>query len=301
MKDFDCFYRLSRARTARRSSAGLGCTFAILLTIAAFASAAPARPIDSLAGSVRGTVSVVDPNGQSYGAPGAQVRLIGATKDSLQLAIADHSGRYKFDSVPPGNYRLEVTLDGFEKLTRPIMICAGEANVENVTLVMKGAREEDIVQAERVGLNLKAADHATEIKQAAPQTDPVASERLRDTVLLSMQGSRASHGRLTVNSAAAGYYKFDPTLARHFLSVPNQVVNAPKFSPPEIHILKSICLSVSPRVSLKNPNHSRRAAFPDVQGSYPRDLQGNLASTNFDVFSNGVGRTFGVRLVIEKK
>jgi hypothetical protein len=299
MKNFACFYRLSRARTARRSSTGLGCTFAILLTIAALASAAPARPIDSLAGSVRGTVSVVDPNGQSYGAPGAQVRLIGATEDSLQLAIADHSGQYKFDRVPPGNYRLEVTLDGFEKLTRPIMICAGETNLENVTLVMKGVREEDIVQAERVGLNLKAADQATEIKQAVPQTDPVASERLRDTVLLSMKGSRASHGGLTVNSAAAGYYKFD--LTRHFLSVPNQVVNAPKFSPPEIQILKSICLSVSPRVSLKNPNHSRRPAFPDVQGSYPRDFQGNLASTNFGVFSNGVGRTFGVRFVIEKK
>jgi hypothetical protein len=226
--------------------------------------------------------------------------LIGVTTDALQLAIADHSGQYRFDTVLPGSYQLEVTLDGLEKLTRPITICAGETKVENITLVVKGVRE-DIVKAERVGLNLKASDHATEIKQPAPQTDPVASERLRNTVLLSMKGSRASHGRLTVNNIAAGYETFDPTSARHFLSTPNQVVHVPKFSSPEIQILKSLCLSVSPRVSLKNPNHSRRPQFPDVQGSYPRDFQGNLAGTNFGAFSNGVGRTFGVRLVIEKK
>ena len=33
----------------------------------------------------------------------------------------------------------------------------------------------------------------------------------------------------------------------------------------------------------------------------PRDSQGNLAAANFGVFSNGVGRIFGMRFVVEKK
>jgi hypothetical protein len=301
MKNFYCLSALNRARTAQRTSARLAYPIAILLTLAALASPAPARPIYSLTGSMHGTISVVDPNGQSCGAPGAQVRLISATADAFQLAIADHSGQYKFDSVLPGSYQLEVTLDGFEKATRPITICAGETNVENITLVVRGVREQDIVKAERVGLNLKAANHAAEIKQPAAQNDPVASERLRDTVLLSMKGSRAGHGVLTVNRIPASYDKFDAISARHFLSTPSQVAHLPKFSSPQIQILKSLCLSVGPRVSLKNRNRSRRPQFPDVQGSYPRDFQGNLASTNFGVFSNGVGRMLGMRVVIEKK
>jgi hypothetical protein len=301
MKNFICVSKLSSARTSRSSSAKLAYPIAILLTLAAFASPSQSRPIDSSAGSVHGTINVISPDGQSYGAPGAQVRLIGATRDALQLAIADHSGQYKFDNVPPGSYLLEVTLDGFEKLTRPITISAGETNVENIMLVVKGVREEDIVKAERVGLSLNAARHAIEIKQPAPQIDPVASERLRDTVLLSMKDSRASHWGLPVNSIAASYDTFDPAPARHFLSTPNQVGHVPKFSSPEIRVLKSLSLSISPRVSLKNPNHSRRSQFPDVQGSYPRDFRGNLASTNCGVFSNGVGRMLGMRFVIEKK
>jgi hypothetical protein len=33
----------------------------------------------------------------------------------------------------------------------------------------------------------------------------------------------------------------------------------------------------------------------------PRDFQGNLASTEFGGFFNGVGRKFGLKFVIEKK
>ncbi len=298
MKNFARFSKLSSARTARRSSARLAYPIAILLTLAA--SPTQSRPIDSPTGSVHGTISVIGSFGQSYGAPGAQVRLIGATRDALQFAIADDSGQYKFDRVLPGSYQLEVTLDGFEKLTRPITIHAGEAISENVNLVVKGGREEESARAERVGLNLKDADSA-EIKQPASQTDLVVSERLRDTVLLSMKGSRASYGGLSVKSIAVSYNTFNPNSARHFLSTPDRIVHVPKLFSPEIQVLKGLSLSVSPKVSLKNPSHSRRPQFPDVQGSYPRDFQGNLANSNFGVFSNGVGRMLGVRLVIEKK
>jgi hypothetical protein len=33
----------------------------------------------------------------------------------------------------------------------------------------------------------------------------------------------------------------------------------------------------------------------------PRDYQGNLASADFGGFSNGVGRKYGLKFVVEKK
>lgn len=301
MKNSLCLSRLSSASTSRSSSARLVYPIAILLILAAFTSPSQSRPIDSPTGSVHGTINVISPDGQSSGAPGAQVRLIGATRDALRLAIADDSGQYKFGSVRPGSYQLEVALDGFEKVTRPLTIHAGEAISENVNLVVKGGREEESAKAARVGLNLKDAGFSTEIKQPASHTDPVVSERLRDTVLLSMKGARASHGGLTVDSIAASYNTFNPNSAGYFLSTPDRMVHVPKLSSPEIQVLKGLSLSVSPRVSLKNPSHSWRPRFPDVQGSYPQDFQGSQANSRFGVLSNGVGRMFGMRFMIEKK
>src|SRR5712692_4198771 len=300
MKDFVGFLRLSSARASRSSSAAPAYLFAILLTLVSLVSPAQARPTDSTAGSVHGTVSVIDPNGQSYGAPGAQVRLIGPARDACQLAIADDSGQYKFDSVPPGSYQLEVTLDGFEKLTSQLTIHAGEEILENIKLLLKGAQEEYTVKAERVGLSLRDAGPAPEMKQQTSQTDPLRNERLREAAR-NVKGSLASHGVLEVNSSVAGYNVFGGSSGRHFLSTPNQMVRLPKFFSPRIQVLKSRRLSVSPKVSLGNQHHGRGPQFPDVQGSFPRDFQGNLAGTNFGIISNGVGRMFGIRFVIEKK
>jgi hypothetical protein len=293
MKNFVCFSKLSSALGSRSSNAASAYLVAFLLSLTSLVSPAQARPTDSTPGSVHGIVSVFDPNGRSYGAPGAQVRLIGAAKDAFQLTIADDSGQYKFDSVRPGNYQLEVTLDGFEEVTRPMIVRAGETNVQDVRLVVKS--EEDTAKAERVGLNLKDSESATVIKQPASETDPATSERLRHSVLLSMRSSPADP------NAVVGYDAFEGASSRHFLRGPDQIIQAPKFSAPKIPSLKGFSLSISPRVSLKNQSHSRRPQFPDVQGFYPRDFQGNLANTKFGVFSNSVGRMFAMRFVIEKK
>ena len=162
MKNSVCFFELSSARPSPRSSALPAYLVAILLTLGSLVSPALASPTDSPAGSVHGTVLVISPDGRSHVAPGAQIRLIGATRDASQLALADDSGQYKFDAVRPGGYQLEVALDSFEKVAKPITIRAGETTVEDVKLEFKGARDEVIVKAERVGLNLRDAVPATE-------------------------------------------------------------------------------------------------------------------------------------------
>jgi hypothetical protein len=308
MKKSVCPFRLIRAGTSR-STWRPTYLIAILLALVSLVTPALSRTGECAEGSLHGTVSTAGPDGRSYSAPGAQVRLSGTSQDRAMSAVADDSGEYKFGSVPTGRYTLEVTLDGFENVTRPIIIHAGETTVENVKLEVKSVQEAVTAQAERVGLKMNDVEPASEIEQ---KTIP----------LLNVKGSRASQSGLTVNNTVrpnpysredrkstlnlsgshltkpvTTYNAFNESAKRHFVSPLNQAVRLPGFF--SLEVLKSYRLRVSPRVSLRN--HGRRQQFPDVQGFYPRDFQGNLANANFGIFSNGVGRVFGMRFVIEKK
>ena len=300
MKNFACSFELSRARTSPRASALPAYLVAILLTLGSLVSLALANPTDSPAGSVHGTVLVISQDGRSHVASGAQIRLIGAARDASQSAVADDSGQYKFDGVRPGGYQLEVTLDSFEKVAKPITIRAGESTVEDVKLELKGVREEVTVKAARVGLNLRDAS-ATEARQEALQLVQIVNLSFLGKLTLNVKGSLASQNGLPVDSAAARYNTFNLNSSRPFVSAPNPTVHLPGIFSPKMSVLKSYRLRVSPKVSLGHQNHGRRTRFPDVQDCYPREFQGNPANANPGVFSNGVGRVFGVRFVIEKK
>ena len=302
MKNFVCSFELSSARTSPRSSALPAYLVAILLTLGSLVSPALANRTDSPAGSVHGTVLVIGPDGRSHAASGAQIRLIGATRDASQLAVADDSGHYKFDGVRPGGYQLEVTLDSFEKVAKSITIRAGESTAEDVKLEFKGVRDEVTVKAERVGLNLRDAVPATEDRRQALQLVQIANLSFLGTLTLNVKGSLASSKRgLTVDGAAARYNTFNLNSSQPFLGAPIPTVHLPGFFSPKMSVLKSYRLRVNPKVSLGNQNHGRRTRFPDVRDCYPREFPGNPANANLGVFSNGVGRVFGMRLVIEKR
>ncbi|HVS83234.1 MAG TPA: carboxypeptidase-like regulatory domain-containing protein [Pyrinomonadaceae bacterium] len=328
-------FRHIRASNTLQSNATPTYLIAILLALVSLVTPAASRAGESVMGALRGTVRAAGPSGQSYRAPRAKVRLSQTSQDSSMSAIADDSGEYKFGSVPAGRYTLEVTLDGFEKVARLITIHAGETTVENVKLEVNSVPADITAQAERVGLNISDAEPAGELEQKTVQTISPVNELFQNALrslpgvvhgpdgLLNVKGSRASQSRLTVNStvltnpyapeyrktspsfggshfieAGASYNTFNGNSSRHFVSARNQTVHLPGFFSLEMQVLKSYGLRVSPKVSLRN--HGRRPPFPDVQDFYPRDFR-SLASADFGMFSNGVGRMFGMRFVIEKK
>ncbi len=298
MKNLVCPSKPGRARTTQSSSAGPVHLIAMLLALVSFVAPAQSRSLDSPAGKVHGTVLVIGPDGVSHVASGVQIRLIGATRDASQLAVADDSGQYKFDGVRPGGYQLEVALDSFEKVTKQITIRAGETTVEDLKLELKGARDEVTVKAERVGLNLRDAS-ATEARELALQPVQIANLSFPGKLTLSVKGL-LSQSRLVVDSMAARYNTFNLNRSRPFVSSTNSTVHVPGFLSPKISVLKSYRVRVSPKVSLGNQHRGRRTRFPDVQDCYPREFQSNLANRNPGIFSN-VGRVFGIRFVIEKR
>jgi hypothetical protein len=253
MKNLVCLSKLIMAGTMRRANAKSAYLIAILLTLVSLATPVSSYEGDSLMGTVHGTVSVTGPDGQSYSASGAKVRLIGTSLNASLVVLADDSGEYKFGSVPPGSYKLEVALDGFENVARPITIHAGETTVEDVRLEPKNVR------------NVLTNLHAPEYRKFTQ----------------SFGGSHFSNAAITNNT-------FKGNSGGYFASARNAAVHSPRFFSLEMQVLKSYRLKVRPKVSLRNR-------------FYPRDSQGSLGGANSGMFSNGVSRMLGMRLVIEKE
>lgn len=53
--------------------------------------------------------------------PGASVQLVNEATGLNQTRKTDHLGYYLFEFLPPGNYRLTVTMSGFETFVRTAM------------------------------------------------------------------------------------------------------------------------------------------------------------------------------------
>src|SRR5260370_41342199 len=128
--------RLITASLKSRSKSNLFHLIAILMSLALLAPPAFSRSGDALMGTILGTVSTIGPDGQSHNAPGAKVRLESTSPASSLFALADDSGEFKFGSLSPGSYKLEVALEGFAETERIVTIHAGETAVENVNLMV---------------------------------------------------------------------------------------------------------------------------------------------------------------------
>src|ERR1700677_2766465 len=79
----------------------------VVFAAALWAAALFGQSINS--GTVTGTVS--DPSGAQVA--GAKVQLTNPVTGFEQMAVTDTSGAFRFNNVPLNNYRLQVSLQGF--------------------------------------------------------------------------------------------------------------------------------------------------------------------------------------------
>src|ERR1039457_975895 len=94
-------------------------------------------------GSVSGTVS--DSSGSSV--PGATVRMIQTDKGTVNTGNTTADGRYTFNNLPTGPYRLEVQANGFKNYAQSgIILQVAENLTQNVALQVGALTETVEVQ-----------------------------------------------------------------------------------------------------------------------------------------------------------
>ncbi len=204
----------------------------LLLIITAGAAGVAAQAIDGNKGTLKGTISAVGANAQTYNVPGAGLKLNGTSPP--MSVVSDDTGEYKFADVAPGVYTLEISLEGFKPTSRNVTIRAGETTIENISLELAVVTGVVNVVGASDGVNTKDAAPPAELKQKTLQNVPLINERFQDALPLipgvvrgpdgqiNVKGSRASESGLTVNSANVT----DPVTGEFAINLPIEAIQS---------------------------------------------------------------------------
>jgi hypothetical protein len=119
---------------------------ALRIVLLLFSCATPAlagQTVSTTAGAITGTVT--DTTGSVL--RGATVSMSSDALMVRQTAVTDHHGRYRFPVVPPGEYVLIFTLQGFKTLNRPnIYVGLGFTATVNAQLDLAASSQDVMVE-----------------------------------------------------------------------------------------------------------------------------------------------------------
>ena len=161
--------------------------------------------------------------------PGSTVRLINVASGQERTATADANGRYRFDGVTPGTYRIAVAHPGFSESTRTLIVTEAPAAITadfvlqvgslsfpvDVT-AMRGARDAEVIPLRTDSITRDLIERQTPVSTgdsllAAPGITPVGSgpfqirPRLRGLdstrVLVLVDGERLNNARTATDRA----------------------------------------------------------------------------------------------------
>ncbi len=166
--------------------------------------------------TVRGTVT--DATGAAI--PGATLTLDNVTRGASRTGVSDSSGRFSFDFVPVGNYRLTVSQKGFETGTRSgIDLVSGSVLDLPIQLSVQQQTTSVEVSANVAALDTTEAQQVATLDDAQVHDLPVAhldwSNLLADTagtlkppVTLSLNSTLPYGSGETVNGLPSAGYNF---------------------------------------------------------------------------------------------
>jgi len=161
------------------------CACTSLLALVLFISITPisARQRPSLEGTVRDATGGV--------IVGALVELTNAGGEMWQ-AVTNERGEYQFDGLPPGEYTLLVTLDGFAPVRQPVRLGDGTSRVP-ITLTV--VYDEKVQVSETLSLHDSALSRTLTRRELAllPNDSRLLLQRLRE-----MAGSRGRRGDVAI-------------------------------------------------------------------------------------------------------
>jgi len=116
------------------------------LILATFLTASPA--VDAQAGPASVIGVVRDSSGAPI--PGATIRVVSEESGKTAELVSDVEGAYRAAALPPGRYRVEITLDGFEAVARQAVLSPGQTAAVDATLSPSRLTEAIVVTARRV-------------------------------------------------------------------------------------------------------------------------------------------------------
>src|SRR5215472_11942804 len=179
----------------------IGATSALLLLVC---SIGPILRAQTFQGSFTGTVS--DPSGAVI--PDAAVTAVEQDKGFTRSAVSDRDGTYKIPLLPPGQYRLTVEKDGFEKAVQgPIRLTVNQHPRVDFMLKLGAQSATLTVEASPLAVESQTSSVGTTITQQQVSQVPLNGRSFLELALLvpgvypGTEGTRISDrgGAINVN------------------------------------------------------------------------------------------------------
>lgn len=184
-------------------------------------------------GSVRGEVFSVAPNGERYFIPGAQVVLAPELEGAQPMeSAADSTGRFAFEGVAPGRYRIWATSGGMKANEQWVSVGSGVVEL-NLELKLDVLRQSVTVTAEREDIEPGETSSSGTLHTSTLQDAPSVNERFESLLpllpgvvrgpdgFINMKGARSTQSGLLVNSANVT----DPVTGGSGINLPIDVVS----------------------------------------------------------------------------
>ena len=141
---------------------------------------------------------------EGAGLPGVIVTLASPSLQGTRTATTSANGDYTFVGIPPGDYTLTFSLQGFKTVTKTVPLSVGAQNVLNATLSLKEIAATAIVTAksEIVSTTTQASTTlTTDLTNKLPNTRTIAQAAALSSGLNTVTSLNAANPPVTISGA----------------------------------------------------------------------------------------------------
>ena len=198
--------RFNRPATYRHAGRFMA---AILFTIATLAMASEPgdsppdpQPPRTPKSEVHGVVATKAEN-RSTALAGVPVTLkCNCQPEQTRTTQSDNNGVFQFTELDPGNYLLEVSLEGFTPISRTVAVQPNNSRLENVQLEFAAVTSSVDVHAQVTGVAEQTVDAQQTLTDREITALPVPEPRIRDVLTLVPGVIRTQNGTLYIKGEA---------------------------------------------------------------------------------------------------
>jgi hypothetical protein len=241
-----------------------------------FAREADASPQATTA-SISGRVSVASAQGVSNNLSAITVKLTGpAPATASQDAVSDSDGRFEFTHLAPGNYKLEVTVEGFKPWSASVDLVAGQDAVQDAALQLNLVEESVEVKGEATEIATESVSPTATVSEQQLETLPLRTGKFTEALSVSPSVIKTQEGRLNFNGQAEsqgmllvdGAENVDPVAGSFAIPVPVDAIQSIQvFNTPDSVAYGGFSAGLT-RIEIRPPSPSWNYKFLDFLPSF---------------------------------
>jgi hypothetical protein len=160
-------------------------------------------PPQAATASISGRVSVASSQGVSNNLSAIIVKLTGPLPaTTIQNEVSDAEGRFEFDRLVPGNYKLDAALEGFKPWSSNVTLSAGQALVQDIGLQINLVEENVEVKGEATEIETESVSPNATVSEQQLETLPLRTGKFTEALSVSPSVIKTQEGRLNFNGQA---------------------------------------------------------------------------------------------------